>query len=1422
MIKTTRCSVSSRTPKDPNYTKQDLNKKYFTDYHSRYKSGNKDYGRKTLYWGINELKYSLVSDLQKDNLRKASIFEEAGSDNELNKKTKDSKDYHKNGVYAHLSIMELVNAINGFSIQNRFKHFTMKQQVNNLKQRVLETGVSLDIPSKIDYKSKGLVISKRLLKGGISAIKNSICNGSPYLFFDIDVKPNENSELYSSNGIPNELNKRVFGSLKEISVLIARSSSGIGICGILYCPSLIGINKNSLHKIIGNAVLEYVNDEFDLPVKVDFDENQSQFTLGRSFPVQFTSSDDKYNWNRVELNENAVEFLIDIKHENIEKDFLEIISTSKTPNNSRKNYTFEGETYNESYNQKPVVKAYNLNNCCKEILLESGIYEEAENQSNSNYSSFQKIGKNNKSVSVSKYNTFKCFTNSLKGKTSFDLLVQLKFEGDSRLAYKSIATPENDVVTIINDADFENKTLIPCDEIDHVLFNYDNWDDDNFFIHPLESLRPYKLDWLNEIIGCEIRYDNIIVSESGEIQFESISAREILAITDRDIEIAIHSSNKENGYDYEIYQLLKDQAISSTIDIKNFITPAIINENCTEFINYIFSGCGCGKTTAFLGKNEPKINGVANENKILFVVPRVVMVEQQLQNCNSSCKLFASTGEGKMNAADGIEYIQSIGANSEKLLDDDNSPKSGILTYDQFVMIPNHIIGEYDYVVFDESHLLASDTFREAIPKSFLKLEQIKELKAKVRFVLLSATPSVEVLTLRSYFKSDFKIINIQKKQRSYPKIYVHNLIGNDRRKRGTQVFNQILKNVNENKKVIIFCENKNKIRTHWDRLEKYCSELGVVSPARSFISADSKELDVYKKLVDKELLNVDVLYATSVLNVGLNISEGVDNGVSFIFDYSTKEGHGSANGQIQLLFRNRKRNTEVHCFSSFMQKESKELFKIHSTAKKYENIEYYFNNMKSSGLYLEKLGLKSYIFEDAHFIGVDSYSECCIATQSLEKYLKNDKNRLDTFIKLAQKHGCSIEYIINTNETSSLPLGLNNTNHFVINVLNTFLSINNGQKINLICKNQSTSAEISTLFVLNKEPLLIEKNSASYECEYHSTFHSILQSVKRSYNTLLYYYKSVSQIKMVLNFILDKGGGKKTIDQKLLDYIKTYKTIHNSTIITAIISKIIKDKDATLDKSLLENTLKTEIPNTIILHFSKTLSVDLIKINSNYGKVINEGEFQNFFREHLVNKVNECFYNLYSIQSTDKKDFKKLGMKHILDCGRHLGNTQDNNDNLLLDFLSFDKNINTLNNDNLYESILRRLSIEYPLDKLNSHIISDYKIDKDYFDTEIKKLSFDSTNGLNLRYKKELDEFKNLQTNKRSKFAYAIINNKTEEIVVKKSMKLLHSELLKTGIINKMISVQQYDYTKPENFYKKMPACENYTLVKKIDLNKL
>lgn len=52
----------------------------------------------------------------------------------------------------------------------------------------------------------------------------------------------------------------------------------------------------------------------------------------------------------------------------------------------------------------------------------------------------------------------------------------------------------------------------------------------------------------------------------------------------------------------------------------------------------------------------------------------------------------------------------------------------------------------------------------------------------------------------------------------------------------------------------------------------------------------------------------------------------------------------------------------------------------------------------------------------------------------------------------------------------------------------------------------------------------------------------------------------------------------------------------------------------------------------------------------------------------------------------------------------------------------------------------------------------------------------------------------------------------------------MLHSQLLEKGILDRMMSLEGYDYAKINNFKKneKTECCINYTVLRKIPLNNL
>lgn len=99
---------------------------------------------------------------------------------------------------------------------------------------------------------------------------------SPFLFFDIDVKENENNLLLDA--VANNL---VYEYLEKVCVLIWRSNSQKGIAGIIYTPQFIGITKEQTghHLEIAKKIYLYLSNliEQNTGLMIDFDLQQGKF-----------------------------------------------------------------------------------------------------------------------------------------------------------------------------------------------------------------------------------------------------------------------------------------------------------------------------------------------------------------------------------------------------------------------------------------------------------------------------------------------------------------------------------------------------------------------------------------------------------------------------------------------------------------------------------------------------------------------------------------------------------------------------------------------------------------------------------------------------------------------------------------------------------------------------------------------------------------------------------------------------------------------------------------------------------------------------------------------------------------------------------------------------------------------------------------
>lgn len=122
-------------------------------------------------------------------------------------------------------------------------------------------------------------------KGGFSG--SNCYQNAPYLFFDIDIKPDkENNHL-----IQWATNEVTFKELQKVAVICWRSNSGLGMAGVLYVPQLAQYLEpdKDLHLLAGKAITEHLSDYLHNKTgieKIVFDPAQSKFRQVRFLAQQ--------------------------------------------------------------------------------------------------------------------------------------------------------------------------------------------------------------------------------------------------------------------------------------------------------------------------------------------------------------------------------------------------------------------------------------------------------------------------------------------------------------------------------------------------------------------------------------------------------------------------------------------------------------------------------------------------------------------------------------------------------------------------------------------------------------------------------------------------------------------------------------------------------------------------------------------------------------------------------------------------------------------------------------------------------------------------------------------------------------------------------------------------------------------------------
>ncbi|MCG1035217.1 DEAD/DEAH box helicase [Polaribacter sargassicola] len=241
-------------------------------------------------------------------------------------------------------------------------------------------------------KGNSIAILKGLYKGGTSGV---YCyKSAPFLFFDIDVKENENSRLNES-----KQNADVFLQLQKIAVIVWRSNSGKGIAGVLYVPQLVEVTNTDAtkHLKIGNAITDYLT-KF---LNVKFDNAQNKFRQVRYLALQ---TEKRF------INTNPYVFTYELK---------EIVKVSNT---GVKQYRFTDNravfgSIKEQFNQSTTIET---------ALLNTGF-----SQVNSNR--YKHPSTTSKDTGFVKNETFVNFSSSFSTYykfTPFDLYLKLHYNND--------------------------------------------------------------------------------------------------------------------------------------------------------------------------------------------------------------------------------------------------------------------------------------------------------------------------------------------------------------------------------------------------------------------------------------------------------------------------------------------------------------------------------------------------------------------------------------------------------------------------------------------------------------------------------------------------------------------------------------------------------------------------------------------------------------------------------------------------------------------------------------------------------------------------------------------------------------------------------------------------------------------------------
>jgi hypothetical protein len=252
-------------------------------------------------------------------------------------------------------------------------------------------------------------------------------------------------------------------------------------------------------------------------------------------------------------------------------------------------------------------------------------------------------------------------------------------------------------------------------------------------------------------------------------------------------------------------------------------------------------------------------------------------------------------------------------------------------TYNQVPNFTDEELATFDYVNIDESHIITNEiTFRtQAFTRLIYRLIEFtaKNPDAKTKIVFMSGTPNVETLVIpkimEEYGIGDlFQKIVVKKQYAKAPTIRLTHLDTKENKKRKNAVMKQISEYINQNRKVVVVFNNKEKMDAfHQDINTNISKEINV----GLFYSGSTGACT--QNILSGKFGDYDVVLTTSYFINGININkdglteEDIKTGKTstqkygVVIDLGNKYSHISAIDTIQVTNRFRNRLCETTVF---------------------------------------------------------------------------------------------------------------------------------------------------------------------------------------------------------------------------------------------------------------------------------------------------------------------------------------------------------------------------------------------------------------------------------------------------------------------------------------------------------------------------